>query len=149
MDVARAPYTYPSAPLNTTRHYQLDHDEVRDAGSLHRHTREVRQASTTSSIEIHDGFDFGFDKPLASPPDNDEDLDNAWSPPTGRFSGKRDTFGSEVRATEFGYAIMPRPAPAGFDEAGFFMKKGQWKRRGIVFYPDIPMASEDETFDLP
>jgi hypothetical protein len=44
---------------------------------------------------------------------------------------------------------MARPrAAAGLDAADDFIKRGGWKRRGVVFELDVPMADEEECFDL-
>jgi hypothetical protein len=45
----------------------------------------------------------------------------------------------------------PRPAPqlAGLDaDAEYFMRRGGWKRRGIVFVNPSPLAGEEETFEI-
>lgn len=46
---------------------------------------------------------------------------------------------------------MRRPGPpGGMDGAEFFIKRGGWKRRGIVFSPEAGREEtrEDEVFDL-
>jgi hypothetical protein len=46
----------------------------------------------------------------------------------------------------------PRPRPchdAGADEAESFIRRGGWKRRGIVFVNSgFELAGEDETFEI-
>jgi len=35
------------------------------------------------------------------------------------------------------------------DDAEYFIRRGGWKRRGIVFVdPGVPLAGEDETFEI-
>lgn len=48
----------------------------------------------------------------------------------------------------WGGFVNPRPHPAGMDSADHFIKRGGWKRRGIIFEAEIPMAGEEECFDL-
>lgn len=92
--------------------------------SSHGHSR-----SAPPALVIYDGFDFGFGK-----------------------GGK----GSEVSTPSTagsgpGTPAMRRPGPpGGMDGADFFIKRGGWKRRGIVFSPEAGReeAKEDEVFDL-
>lgn len=38
--------------------------------------------------------------------------------------------------------------PRGLVAADDFIKRGGWKRRGVIFELDVPMADEEECFDL-
>jgi len=47
------------------------------------------------------------------------------------------------------HAVTPRPhRNERDDQADYFMKRGGWKRRGIVFASGVTMADEEECFDL-
>jgi hypothetical protein len=71
---------------------------------------------------IYDGFDFGF----ASP---------------GRGASQ-----SAPTSPTTSQGATPRPHPV---TDGDYFKRGDWKRRGIVFgTTEATMASEDECFDL-
>jgi hypothetical protein len=74
---------------------------------------------------IYDGFDFGFGLKQTS--------QSAPSSPTTPSA-----------------SATPRPHPAGsMDGPDYFMKRGDWKRRGIVFSAnETTMATEEECFDL-
>ncbi|KAK5663237.1 hypothetical protein OQA88_6655 [Cercophora sp. LCS_1] len=94
--------------------------------TLHSHSQ------STPSVVIYDGFDFGFGQKLSSP--------------IGSEAASPDS----CRGAEWGDsapAVTPRPHRA-TEGADYFMKRGDWKRRGIVFSNSTPMASEDECFDL-
>lgn len=134
------------------------------------------QAQRGGSLEIYEGFDFGFDNrtpnrtpgpgrntaagsvdgyfgipvqpkshwsrsPTPTPgtgeePDDAEDADE--TPGAGAVPGR----------TEWSTPTRPRGRPLeGMNSPEYFMKRGDWKRRGIVFTATAPMASE-ETFDL-
>ncbi|KAH7037290.1 uncharacterized protein B0I36DRAFT_313700 [Microdochium trichocladiopsis] len=59
-------------------------------------------------------------------------------------------------SSEFATALRPRPAnhqrrPTEWrDDPDLFIKRGSWKRRGIIFNPDVPSDDENvEHFELP
>lgn len=140
----------PTAPIPERR----SQHELRGARSFHH--LNAQQGSRSSELEIHEGFDFGFASPsgfsATRPP-----AVSAWSysaSPTpsmadsdaGRLEGAGPEWGDE-------HGLTPRPHhhyyPAGSGEdADYFIKRGSWKRRGIIFTPGMTMASEDECFDL-
>ncbi|KAH8885761.1 hypothetical protein GQ53DRAFT_769957 [Thozetella sp. PMI_491] len=138
----------PTAPLPERR----SQHELRGARSFQQlsgHHTSFRSLQNTrrSEVEIHEGFDFGFTPATRPAPVS------AWSysaSPTpssvaGSDAGDGPEWGDE-------HALTPRPLhhyPAGPDsDADYFMKRGGWKRRGIVFTSGITMASDDECFDL-
>ncbi len=152
------PTTAPAsaAPLPERR----SHHELRGVRSFHKmpsHHASFRslQSSRNSELEIHEGFDFGFKSQTfqaseylepARPP-----VRSAWSystVPSPGSSGDSDTGAGDLAGPEWGDdAVTPRPhAPT--DDGDYFMKRGAWKRRGIVFSPGIVLAGEDESFDL-
>ncbi|KAK3935686.1 hypothetical protein QBC46DRAFT_45223 [Diplogelasinospora grovesii] len=124
------------------------HDRVAGGG------RSLRtQASAPSQMVIYEGFDFGFNQ-QPPPPVRREPVHSpsaSWptpSPNTGSYSdaatpGRRllPEWGGE------GDVVTPRPHTAVMDQADYFMKRGDWKRKGIVFAPQVPMAPEEECFD--
>ncbi len=84
---------------------------------------------------IYDGFDFGFN--------HSESVPSSPSSISGSEPGTPESPGAE-----WGGSVTPRPRQTR-DGADYFMKRGDWKRRGIVFTAcETPMASEDECFDL-
>ncbi len=104
-------------------------------------------------LEIHEGFDFGFKGQAfqaadyldgARPP-----MRSAWSYSTAPSPGSSvSSAAGDEAGPEWGDdSVTPRPhAPA--EEGDYFMKRGAWKRRGIVFTSGITLAGEDESFDL-
>ncbi|KAK0613087.1 hypothetical protein B0T17DRAFT_511440 [Bombardia bombarda] len=116
------------------------------------HGQSDHHSHSRAKTVIYDGFDFGFDQTSAAArdvwlsPSSPTTNTSRWSysepatppatPPNGATPG-------------WGDAVTLRPHPAGMDTADYFIKRGGWKRRGIVFGADqLPMASESETFDL-
>lgn len=141
-------------PAHTPVRYRYEDDDSSHASSHHQHTRSYRelQAQSGSSTEIHGGFDFGFKNGLESRPEADgRDPGATWPSPTRRDRGGSDSQspGSETTPTEWGEAVTPRRRPPGHDEADYFMRRGGWKRQGVVFAPGVLIAGEDETFDFP
>jgi len=133
----------------TTEH-TLEHDHPQPA------------AQPGLSLEIHDGFDFGFGKPQAVP--EDEDITPRPSAPKSeadlhrRRRRRRDANKEAGGGQEWGPggvdgfpSSTSRPLPpAGFDEADYFIKRGGWKRRGIVFSRgDDEQEGEDDCFGIP
>lgn len=127
-----APGPAPVLPPSNT----LTHHGVRQARSMHfqQNSQPKTQHSysaSTPSVVIYDGFDFGFG--------------------SGKKSSSEPASPDSCRGAEWcdsaGPAVTPRPhrATEGADD---FLKRGDWKRRGIVFASSTPMASEEECFDL-
>ncbi|KAK4219065.1 hypothetical protein QBC37DRAFT_167550 [Rhypophila decipiens] len=142
------------------------HRELRQARSLHHlhgaytsaHVGQPEPRATSSRTVIYDGFDFGFDQ-MASPSrrepmhDYHDDLYHQHrpsSPGASSTSSGGSDFGPETPSdAQFHFqGLTPRPHVAGLDAADHYIKRGGWKRRGIVFETEVPMASEEECFDL-
>ncbi|KAK0749300.1 hypothetical protein B0T18DRAFT_436877 [Schizothecium vesticola] len=81
--------------------------------SSHGHSR-----SAPPALVIYDGFDFGFGKgERGSAPSTPSTISGSSGPST---------------------PAMRRPGPpGGMDGPDFFIKRGGWKRRGIVFTPEV------------
>ncbi|KAK1750239.1 hypothetical protein QBC47DRAFT_122636 [Echria macrotheca] len=143
--VTLAPGPVPILPTRIeSRHYEPH--ELRQARSMHFHhghhtqPRQIHNHSHSQSVPamvIYGGFDFGFGEKMVP------------SSPSSLSGSEAATPNSCQGAFEWGDAITPRPHPAGSSSGpGNFIKRGDWKRRGIVFAADSPAASEDECFDL-
>jgi len=150
----------PFAQRPTSQHQP--HRTLQPASHPHHRSYHPRSNQSTATV-IYDGFDFGFDvqQPVSRRRETAPSQQNSWPSPTlsstssgSSGSSSSSSSGSESRAgSEWGDAgvqgLTPRPYPAGMDEADYFIKRGGWKRRGIVFSPPgAAMASEDECFDL-
>jgi len=128
-----------------------------------------------SNTVIYDGFDFGFDN---SPTPALTKFTNTTAPSSGRRRAPSPTpsdASSECSLSlsvssiaddspleeEMGLGLglapapaprprpRPRPCDAGSDDADYFIRRGGWKRRGIVFVNSgVPLAGEDETFEI-
>ncbi|KAK3330559.1 hypothetical protein B0H66DRAFT_598091 [Apodospora peruviana] len=144
----------------TQSHNDNKNHEIRTARSLHNlhhghhqngraHMQQSPSQSTTTVI--YDGFDFGFSggqkqsfrrrrEPMQ---DYDGVLDYYEDSSSGPSSASGSDFGpttpSDVHgpAEEWGDAVTPRPHPAGMDAADYFIRRGGWKRRGIVFATEL------------
>lgn len=123
------------------------------------------QPPRTGSLEVYDGFDFGFDNRTPGPgrqtgPAGGDDYfgmqpRSHWSrsptptPGTGEEEDDMDesdpTPGPGRIPGSSGTRLRPHEA---INTAEYFIKRGDWKRRGIVFTPSVPMATEEECFDL-
>ncbi|KAH6854924.1 hypothetical protein B0I37DRAFT_363409 [Chaetomium sp. MPI-CAGE-AT-0009] len=161
----------PSPPLqdafsdSTSRRYQPH--ELRHARSC----QDMRRPSTshhqpTQSTVIYGGFNFGFNnKPtpvMTKPATASDSMRRAPSPTPSDVSSEYSFSLSEPSDEEMGLGLGLSPAPAlrsrprprpyhdgGADEAEYFMRRGDWKRRGIVFVNSgSPLAGEDETFEI-
>jgi hypothetical protein len=131
------------------------------------------QAQRGGSLEIYDGFDFGFDNRTPGPGRNTAagsgdgyfgipvQPKSHWSrspTPTPGTGEEEDDVedpdetpgaGPAPDRTEWSTPTRPRGRLLeSLDSPEHFMKRGIWKRRGIVFTATAPMANEDETFDL-
>ena len=133
------------------------------------------QAQRGGSLEVYDGFDFGFDNrtprgparknaaggggdyftiPVKTAPPQPKSY---WSPSPTPTPGTGEAAEDDEDVDETpgaaprtpGSASRPRGLPLeGLSSPEYFLKRGNWKRRGIVFTAKVPMASEEETFDL-
>lgn len=129
------------------------------------------QAQRGGSLEIYDGFDFGFDNRTPRPQPRKAAAGGGgdyfeipvrtaqpqpkshWSPSPTPGTGEEKEDDEDIDDTPGpltpGSASRPRGRHTeGLDSPEYFMKRGDWKRRGIVFTATAPMASEEETFHL-
>lgn len=162
-------------------HYERNHlgssgsTSSNDSMDMERPTPNFRelQAQRGGSLEIYEGFDFGFDNnrtpgpgrntvagcsdgyfgipaqpkshwsrsPTPTPgTGEDEQMEDPDETPSTEQAPGRTEWGTPTR-------LRGRPLEA-LDSPEYFIKRGDWKRRGIVFAATVPMASEEETFDL-
>lgn len=110
-----------------------------------------QQNGSTATV-IYDGFDFGFSNTNMEPARR-----RAPSPTPSSVSdassldGSRDAedWGDNFIVTPLPAPRRRRPQPPAELEADHFMKRGGWKRRGIVFVSDAAaLASEDESWEI-
>ncbi|KAJ9145257.1 hypothetical protein NKR19_g6096 [Coniochaeta hoffmannii] len=133
------------------------------------------QAQRTGSLEIYEGFDFGFDNNQTPGPRRNTTAGSGddyfsrpvqpkshWSPSPTPTPGTGEDEGEDMEDPDETPGPGPTPGPTEWstptrargrpleavNSPEYFIKRGDWKRRGIVFTPKMPMASEDETFDL-
>lgn len=142
MDRARPPTIYAT---QKPRQYRFEDD------SLHHHARRDHERpassiSSGSSAGAYAGFDFDFPGGLAPMPaaHGRESI----VAPTDRRESDVEPTGLGIQSTELDEAVIPRPRPTGRDP-DYFMRRADWKRRGIVFTPEVLLASEEESFYLP
>lgn len=160
--------SHPPSRLNPRQHHFSD-DEV--SGSIP-HTIPIQacsshqpQAPCQVSNKIHEGFNFRFDPKSAKSVSDGycaRELKSNWSYSTLSLATTESDFGPDdsedsyrvgtatETEPEWGTALRPRPQPSALDTPEYIMKRGAWKRRGIVFVPVpiVSMASED-CFTLP
>ncbi|KAK0737539.1 hypothetical protein B0T21DRAFT_365465 [Apiosordaria backusii] len=155
----------PHLPEETSSRRYQPH-ELRQARSMHNlraqqqnnHTSRHNQQAPTATV-IYGGFDFGFDTSRSH-------KTSARRPPSPTPSTASDASSLDgIRdAEEWGdnFIVTPLPAPrrrphpqhtagqpAALAEAENFIKRGGWKRRGIVFVSDTPaLAPEEETWEI-
>ncbi|CCC07757.1 hypothetical protein SMACR_01324 [Sordaria macrospora] len=134
--------------------------------------RVHHQPPTTPTTIIYDGFDFGFDHNKPTPPSAPAHHLSAGvatpsspTPSTDSFSSSFSSASSDSVDSHYcaGLAAAPQPRhqrprpeevsaamarPRGLVAADDFIKRGGWKRRGVIFELDVPMADEEECFDL-
>jgi len=154
LERARSPCVY--LEDKSGRHWFEDHGR-RNTNLRRHHTHSYRQRQTQSgSSTIYSGFDFGFRDSVNSAAEthrryrSEADVDWAPQPRIGRRISDYESSGSDSAPIEWGEAIMPRPHPELIGEADYFMRRGDWKRRGVVFSsPAVRLASEEDTFDIP
>ncbi|KAK1779961.1 hypothetical protein QBC45DRAFT_119718 [Copromyces sp. CBS 386.78] len=122
---------------------------------------------TTPTTVIYDGFDFGFNQNKPTPPAAPAARVAEPSSPTpsiDSFSSSFSSVSSNPMDSHYcaGLAAAPQPRqrqpqtevstamarPRGLGAADDFIKRGGWKRRGVIFELDVPMADEEECFDL-
>lgn len=159
-DAADARCSRPYQP-HELRHARSSHTLRRPATPPQQHPA----ASFSSETVIYDGFDFGFSsKPTPttsstvvprrrapSPTPSEDSLSSSGFDDLGLGLGLDSAAGSTARLS-----ARPRPRPRPHpespsllnDEAEYFIRRGGWKRRGIVFVDGSPLAGEDETFEI-
>ncbi|KAK3363350.1 hypothetical protein B0T25DRAFT_562371 [Lasiosphaeria hispida] len=131
---------FPSTHSQESRRYEPH--ELRQARAQHNtegrtHSRAVHSQSSPTMV-IYDGFDFGFSQQAPR---------RRTSPAPSSSGSEFEAATPESRGAEWG-PVTPRPHPA-TNSPDYFIKRGDWKRRGIVFGGgETTMASEAETFDL-
>ncbi|KAK4236776.1 hypothetical protein C8A03DRAFT_16598 [Achaetomium macrosporum] len=167
----------PAPPLpdafveSTSRPYQPQ--ELRQSRSS-RNPRQPppRRDESYPKTVIYGGFDFGFDNSLSQTMPNIPDdtttgvaSRRAPSPTPSDASSECSLCPSDDldEAISLGLGLAPAPAPrprprpshgdgsgsSGLnDDAEYFLRRGGWKRRGIVFTNTMPLAGEDETFEI-
>lgn len=144
------------------------------------------QRQRGASLEIYDGFDFGFDNngtpapgratiaaagtgdgyfgipvqpkshwsrsPTPTPrtgDDEDEEMEDPDETPGAGPAPHETDWSAQTSQSTQSTPSKPRCRPVeGLDSPEYFMKRGDWKRRGIVFDATVPLATEEETFDL-
>ncbi|KAB5559878.1 hypothetical protein GE09DRAFT_71660 [Coniochaeta sp. 2T2.1] len=160
-------------------------DRSREQGGHHL----LQRQRGGGSLEIHDGFDFGFDSTssVRTPVRNTMPAATGGSGRAGRGGGGEDYFGIPAQVNKSRWSLTPTPTPGtgleeeeeeeededvdetpgprtewatptkqrlplgngGTDSPEYFIKRGDWKRRGIVFGGSgSKMAGEEEAFDL-
>ncbi|KAK4229541.1 hypothetical protein QBC38DRAFT_472089 [Podospora fimiseda] len=126
---------------------------IRSGQQHHQQPQRQHHHQPSTSTVIYGGFDFGFSSQHQRPT-----ADRCSSPTPSTASDASSLYGVR-EAEEWGDngVITPLPAPrrsrpqppAGIDEAENFIRRGGWKRRGIVFVTDsTAMATEDETWEI-
>jgi len=153
-------------------------DASPDMGQMTGLSFRRHQAQPSGSSEIYDGFDFGFDSNRTPGPGRTNHAaaggsgddyfgipvqpKSHWSrsptPTPGTGEEQEDEYddadetpgpGPRQGRTEWSTPTRPRGRPLeGMDSPEYFMKRGDWKRRGIVFTAAVATGEEGETFDL-
>ncbi|KUI57651.1 hypothetical protein VP1G_04962 [Cytospora mali] len=131
-------------------------------------TRRPRMHHSDSgfSLVVHEGFDFGFERPESSRSHDDDDVHvKGWPSPTSSLDSGKSWFGDNdddhhddddgavKRSNElWGEAPSPRRRPqvASPDDPSYFIQRGGWKRRGIVFGGKTAEVrqKDDEVFNI-
>ncbi len=109
------------------------------------HHHEGEAEDEDEALHIYDGFDFGFAKTQARSADDDAVVVGVATTARRLRAPKSETdlhrrrpqqlhfTPGEMHAPPSPTASHLRPRPAGMDEADYFIKRGGWKRQGIVF----------------
>ncbi|KAK4192486.1 hypothetical protein QBC35DRAFT_373465 [Podospora australis] len=144
----------PQEPKQARSMHNLRAVQQQQQQQASRPSRHQHQASTATVI--YGGFDFGFNDTNTHPVPR-----RAPSPTPSSVSDASSTDGSRD-AEEWGDNIVVTPLPAPRHrqprqtgppatelEAEHFMKRGGWKRRGIVFVSEATtLASEEESWEM-
>ncbi|KAK3372008.1 hypothetical protein B0H63DRAFT_285933 [Podospora didyma] len=139
-----------TAPTPAVHHFdsrRYEPHELRQARSSHNHSQTKLHSQPEPSMVIYDGFDFGFGHQKPAGGQREPAQTDCWQSSFSDSGSEAASPGSH--ASEWDDPVVtPRPNPAARQGADYFMKRGDWKRRGIIFTAEVPMASEDECFDL-
>ncbi|KAK3395538.1 hypothetical protein B0T20DRAFT_37463 [Sordaria brevicollis] len=161
-----------SMPMSGPTHHHTQHNAHYTTAPRVLH----QQPTTPTGTVIYDGFDFGFDQNKPTPSSAPAHHHSAGvatpsspTPSTDSFSSSFSSASTDSMDSHYcaGLAAAPQPrhqripqnevsvamarpraAAAGLDAADDFIKRGGWKRRGVIFELDVPMADEEECFDL-
>lgn len=161
-----APGSGPLLPAHQDDSRRYQPHELRQARSMHFHNAQSQanaralhsHSQSAPALVIYGGFDFGFSSDDHKRPSSSSTVSSAgsiseattpdschgafgWGDPVTRLS-PRPHHGDRAGGLGGG----PRGLPG--SGADHFIKRGEWKRRGIVFASDAPAASEEECFDL-
>jgi hypothetical protein len=147
MDVDRSPavmpgpyYGHRAHHVQQPQYFPDDHASPRQLASFaeHLHHADSPRADQQSfSLEVYEGFDFGFaEKTQRQPPQQLRTFQSHMELTRPQTSGT-DEPPSPVRRRP--------PFPGGNNE----LKRGDWKRRGIVFGTEDLPISEDDCFEIP
>lgn len=160
--------TYKSADWDSLRLHPTVTDRVPSASTYPRHGSEdyasqrvsslhdyadsefgvpVSASSSGTSIVQVDGFDFEFPNGLAPMPAVHRR--DPLEAPVDRRASDLSSIGTETGSSGRSEAATRRQPPVCHGDADYFMRRGDWKRRGVVFTPGFLIAGEDESFDLP
>jgi len=108
-----------------------------------------RHAQPGFNMQIYEGFDFGFGKQQTSESTSGPRRMRAQKSEADLHQQNREAESKEPQWNGL-HSPSRRHLPEGFDEADYFIRRGGWKRRGIVFGCTAEaQESEDDCFELP
>ncbi|KAH9437104.1 hypothetical protein MCOR27_004651 [Pyricularia oryzae] len=122
--------------------------------------RPLFQRMKTAEMDIHEGFDFGFaaanrdghrhdhlaarttpPRPLTSSTMGSDHSGTSWL----NLDCSRDSVPSELLPSP----RSRRPPSTQPDTPAHLLKRGEWKRRGIVFVSETDKVTEEDCFEIP
>nr|EAQ70981.1 hypothetical protein MGCH7_ch7g388 [Pyricularia oryzae 70-15] len=153
LDVDRSPY------IPTPRQAPLQRGTLRPPPPL-ANRRPLFQRMKTAEMDIHEGFDFGFaaanrdghrhdhlaarttpPRPLTSSTMGSDHSGTSWL----NLDCSRDSVPSELLPSP----RSRRPPSTQPDTPAHLLKRGEWKRRGIVFVSETDKVTEEDCFEIP
>jgi len=148
MEVDRSPHITPLYNNTHPRHQQEEETNDSRMAEQQRETSRPRHTHPGFNVQIYDGFDFGFNKAQSS-------TNNS----TRRMRAPKSMSDLQLQASKQEeqpqwnglHSPVRRHLPGGFDEADYFIKRGGWKRRGIVFgvsNSEPAHESDEDCFDI-
>jgi hypothetical protein len=149
MDVDRSPAVMPGPYYGHRAHHSQQAQYFPDDQAAHAprqlasfaehlHQADSPRADQQTFSEVYDGFDFGFADKTQH---RQQSAQQTRTPQSDIDLRRPSTSGSSEPPSP----VRRRPPfPGGNDE----LKRGDWKRRGIVFGVEIP-TSEDDCFEIP